>query len=329
MGARPVIANFSPVESGFLQEVIALYSDLRDIDVVNVHRLPEAEIIDRVKDAVVLFGDFTFQTPITREIIRAAKNAKLIQQPTEAVAHIDRRACAAAGLPLANAAGANEVGAAEHIIMTALCLLKKLTYLNQRMHRGEWLPEPALEAIGVFEAYGKTFGLIGMGRIGRAVAERLKPFGLRAVYYDPRRLTPQEEEAYALTAVDMDRLLAFSDLISLHLSLTDDTRGLIGAKELAAMKKTALLIQVGRGGLIDEAALFQALKSGAIAGAALDGFAEEPIPKDYPLLGLENVILTPQAAGATNEARPRQLELAIKNLIRVLRGEAPDHLVNV
>jgi len=328
MGDNHIIANFSPLPSDMLKGFIESYSDLTDIEVVNVHLLPEEEIVEKVANACVLFGDYTFKTPITKNIIRAAREARLIQQPTVGFEHIDHIACAESGLKLANAAGANEISVAEHTIMLALCLLKKLTFLDRRVHAGQWYSGDELNEMGVYEAYEKQYGLIGMGRIGKALAQRLKSFGMKVHYYDIIRLSPEEESEYDVTYLEFYELLKSSDIVSLHVPLIDATRGLIGEQELKTMKETAFLINVGRGGLVDEEALYRALKAKRIAGAALDVLSTEPVHEDHPLLGLDNVILTPHAAGTTREARPRHIEISIKNVIRALKGEEPYNVVN-
>jgi len=250
----------------------------------------------------------------------------LIQQPSVGYQHIDIDACAEAGIPVANTAGANTVSVAEYTVMAALCLIKRLLPAHRATVSGEW---KQME-VGAGDLAGKLWGLVGMGRIGRAVAELLMPFGVRMVYYDPMRLKQDDEKKYRLAFMDLLEIIRSADIISLHCPLTEKTRGLIGQTELSMMKSTALLINVARGEIIDENALAQALKDQKIGGAALDVFAEEPIGKTNPFVGMnsQNLMLTPHIAGATNESKMRIINAAITNIVKVLNGENPDFVVN-
>ena len=291
-------------------------SDLSDVEIVGVHQFPEEKIIDEVRDALIIIGDFTFNTPITRNIVMAAKGTRLIQQPSVGYQHVDIEACKEAGIPVANTGGANDISVAEHTIMMALSLLKKVIYANNETHRGKW---PQLE-VGGGELFGRQYGIIGMGRIGREVAKRLVPFGVNIVYYDITPLSKDVEKGLSVSFMDFETILKTSDIISLHLPLTDETKGMIGDGEIALMKPTAILINVGRGELVNEDALANAIKEGKIAGLGIDVFSEEPIRSDNPLIGLENVILTPHIAGVSNEAKGRIIAMAFENIVHVLMG---------
>jgi Lactate dehydrogenase and related dehydrogenases len=293
-----------------------------DFTIVDAHRFPEEKLIALATDADLILGDYTGATPITRRVAEAGKRLKLIQQPSVGYNHIDIDACRELNIPVANTPGANDIGVAEHTIMLALACLKKLTYINSRTHKGEWLFDRRRE-IGIFEINGKTYGLLGMGRTARAVAERLIPFGVKLLYYDVVRLSPEDEKRYSATYTPFDEILKTADVISLHLPLTPETQGIIDASKLAMMKSTAILINVGRGPLVDEAALADALRAKKLACAAADVFSEEPPPKDHPLFGLENAILTSHLAGSTLESGMRIMNMAMDNLARVMKGEKP------
>ena len=228
---------------------------------------------------------------------------------------------------MANTPGANDIGVAEHTVMLALACLKKLPLFNAKTHEGEWLFDRRRE-IGVFEINGKTYGLLGMGRTARAVAERLAPFGVRLLYYDIVRMSAEDEKRYHAAYAPLEEILKTADVVSLHLPLTRETEGIIGASMLALMKPTAVLINVGRGPLVDEAALAEALRSKKLAAAAIDVFSQEPPPRNHPLFGLENVILTPHLAGATLESAVRIINMALDNMGRALRGEKPLWVLN-
>ncbi len=294
---------------------------------VRMHRAGPGELSAGIADADFVLGDATSATKLDRTVIEAARQLKLIQQPSTGYNQIDIEACSERGIPVANTPGANDSSVGEHTVMLALACLKKLPFFNARTHAGEWL-FPDSQRIGVFEIEGKTYGLIGMGRTAREVARRLVPFGVRLLYYDLVRLPGGEEAALGATYAPIEEILLRSDIVSVHLPLAAGTRGIIDAKKLGLMKPSAVFINVGRGELVDEAALASALRDKKLGAAALDVFGTEPPPADHPLLGLENVILTPHLAGATNEARARIVSMAMDNIARVIRGEAPLWVVN-
>lgn len=297
-----------------------------DVEVIGANRLPDRIIAELVKDADVIFGDFTFNKKITGEMARAAKKARLIQQPSVGYKNIDVEACTAAGIPVANTAGANTVSVAEHVVMTALCMVKNLLMAHRTTAAGEWRQMD----IGAGELQGRHWGLIGMGRIGRAVAERLIPFGVRMTYYDVLRMGEKDEARYRAASSGLEDLLKTADIVSIHCPLTDETRGMISAGRLALMKPSAFIINVARGEVLDEQALVLALKEKRLAGAALDVFSEEPVGSDNPLLGLDgaNLVLTPHIAGVTQEAKMRIITAAVRNMVSVLNGGKPDFVIN-
>jgi glyoxylate reductase len=186
-----------------------------------------------------------------------------------------------------------------------------------------WGPETLLGQ----DVYGATLGIVGMGGIGREVAKRAAGFGMRVVYYSPRRKRDAEAETGARYAT-LDKVIAEADILTLHAPLTDETRHLVNAETLRTMKQTAVLVNTGRGGLVDQAALYEALRNGVIAAAAVDVTDPEPMPPDDPLLTLDNVIVTPHIASASVATRSRMALLAAENLVASLRGEAPEHAVN-
>jgi phosphoglycerate dehydrogenase-like enzyme len=321
------ILNTTPMPGRLLEGLIQGKAPGIAFSIKDVHRFQEEELIAEIADADLLVGDYTPGTPITRRVAFAAKTLKFIQQPSAGYNEIDINACREAGIPVANTPGANDVGVAEHTIMLALACLKKLTYFNAKTHEGEWLFEQR-RAVGIFEIDGKTYGLLGMGRTARAVALRLAPFGVKLLYSDIVRLSPDEEKMYQASYAPMEEILKTADIVSIHLPLTKETEGVIGKDLLALMKPSAILINVGRGPLVDEAALAEALRSKKLSMAAIDVFSTEPPPKDHPLFGLENVILTPHLAGSTRESGLRIIAMATDNLARVMKGEAPLWVVN-
>jgi glyoxylate reductase len=177
------------------------------------------------------------------------------------------------------------------------------------------------------DVHGACLGIVGLGAIGLEVAKRARGFGMRILYQDHRR-RPREERRYGLVHTDLDHLLREADFVSLHVPLTDDTRHLIGERELALMKPTAVLVNTARGPVVDQQALYRFLKERRIAAAALDVTEVEPIPMDDPLLTLDNVIIAPHIASASVNTRSRMASVAADNLLAALRGEEPPNCVN-
>ncbi|MGQ9513750.1 MAG: 2-hydroxyacid dehydrogenase [Thermoproteota archaeon] len=178
------------------------------------------------------------------------------------------------------------------------------------------------------DMHNKTIGIIGLGDIGSRVARRARGFGMRILYSDSIRKSPEVENELQATYVPLDTLLQMADIVSIHVPLTDKTRKMIGRRELSLMKKDAFLINTSRGGVIDEEALYDALKKGTISGAALDVLTEEPPSPDNPLLRMKNLIVTPHMASATEENRRRMAVVIAKDVTRVLEGRKPLYPLN-
>ncbi len=316
------IVNTAPLSGNGLKSLIETKVTGIDFNVIDAHKFSEEKLAAEFADADIVLGDYTGITPITRAVIKNAKKIKLIQQPSVGYNHIDVAACRQLGIPVANTPGANDIGVAEHTIMLALACLKNLPYYNENTHKGEWLFTEA-QRTGIFELNGKIYGLLGMGRTARAVAERLTPFGLKLLYYDIVKLSAAEEKKYGASFATMEEIFKNADVISIHLPLLSETTKIIDAAKLALMKPSAIIINVGRGALVDEKALAQALRDKKIAFAASDVFAEEPPPQNHPYFGLPNMILTCHLAGSTRESGGRIINMALENLARVLKGEKP------
>ena len=321
------ILNTTPMHGRALQKAFQAKASGIHFTIADAHRLPEDELMAAIADADLVLGDYSGGTPITRRVVSAAKQLKFIQQPSAGYNHIDVNACRDAGIPVANTPGANDSSVAEHTIMLILACLRKLTYFNAKTHEAEWLFDRRRE-VGTFDLGGKTVGLLGMGRTAQAVASRLAPFGVTLLYHSRARMNPADEKQYQATYASLEEILTVCDIVSIHLPLTQETEGIITADRLALMKPTAILINVGRGPLVDETALAEAVRSKKLSAAATDVFSKEPPPKDHPLFGVENVILTPHLAGSTLEAGTRVIGMATDNLARVLKGEKPLWLVN-
>lgn len=328
-----VVVCFSPLPAEFVRALIAPYRDRldRDVEVMVITDISDkAKLFEALKKADVIVGDYTFKIPITREMCYAMEKVKLIAQPSTGYDHIDVDACTERGIPVANIGGANAVTVAEYTIMVALALLRRLMEAHERTSRGEW-PQWELMEKGSFELYGKTWGIIGFGRIGREVAKRLKGFDMKVLYYDKVRPPPEVEAEYNVEYAPLHKLLKVSDVVSIHVPLTHETRGMIGERELRMMKPTAILINPARGEVVDEGALARALREGWIAGAAVDVYSVEPPGPDHPLLKVRgaNLILTPHIGGASTDSRVRIIQVTIENVIRALRGEELLNVVNL
>jgi phosphoglycerate dehydrogenase-like enzyme len=322
-----IVLSLAPLSAEIVKLLIQQTPDVPDFDVIPGHELSEKEVREAFSNADVVLGDYTFQQAITAETISAAQNLKLIQQPSVGYQHIDVGACTAKGINVANTAGANTVSVAEHTIAWGLCLLKNMLYAHTSAKAGRW----EQHGIRPAEMRGKVWGIVGFGRIGQAVAERLKPFQLsRILYHDVNRPAPSVEQKLAVAYADRDAILSQSDIISLHAPLTAATRNMIDESALNAMKQGAYLINVARAELVDEKALAEAIRKGKIGGAGIDVFSEEPVTMDHPLLGVESerLIFSPHTAGVTSEAAGVIINMAAANIARMLKGEQPESLVN-
>jgi phosphoglycerate dehydrogenase-like enzyme len=222
------IINTAPMSGTGLKKGIESSVQGLDFFVVDTHKFPEEKLAAEITDADIILGDYTGSTPITRRLVQVAKKLKFIQQPSVGYNHIDIAACKEFGIPVANTPGANDIGVAEHTLMLALACLKNLPFFNAKTHQGEWLFSQRRE-IGVFEINGKTYGLLGMGRTARAVAERLAPFGVKLLYYDIVRLSAEDEKKYQAAYAPMEEILKTADVVSLHLPLIPETTKIINA----------------------------------------------------------------------------------------------------
>jgi phosphoglycerate dehydrogenase-like enzyme len=321
------VLSLAPLPAEVVKFLIQQVPDVPDFDVISGNEMSEEEVKETFSEADVVLGDYTFKQKITADTISAARNLKLIQQPSVGYQHIDVDACTAKGIKVANTAGANTISVAEHTIACGLCLLKNMFHAHTSTKAGKWEQMNIKPA----ELKGKVWGIVGLGRIGQAVAERLKPFGLsRIIYYDSYRPGLSVEQELGVEYTEMTNILSQSDIISLHAPLTDVTRNMINEDALNSMKPGAYLINVARAELVDEKALAEAIRRVKIAGAGIDVFSEEPVTMNNPLLAVESekLLLSPHVAGVTDEAAGRIINMATANIARVLKGEKPESLVN-
>ncbi len=258
---------------------------------------------------------------IDEEVLSTAPRLRLVQHAGVGYDNVDLAACGRAGVPLALMPLNVETGVAEHAILLILAVYKQLLRMDAAVRAGRW-PNWALRA-SCFELAGKTLGLIGFGRVGRAVARRARAFDASIVYHDLIRAPRDVEEAVGAVPLTLDALLDRADIVSVHVPLTTETRGLIGARELRLLQPHAVLINTARGPVIDETALIEALATGRIAGAGLDVLEREPPDPGNPLLRLENVVLTPHIGTGTRDAFAAKMRGSAANIRRVASGERP------
>ncbi len=263
---------------------------------------------------------------ITEEIIAGASKLKVIGQHGTGTDYIDVEAASKRGIAVVNAPRANYLSVAEYTIMVILALSYKLLVADRYLRAGKWTMRNRLDA---HELQGRKAGIVGLGRIGREVARKcILAFGIEVCGFDPYVSEDQLMGLDITLCNNLEELLSKSDFVTIHVPLTQRTRGLIGKKEISQMKRTAYLINASRGGVIDEEALIEMLQSDKIAGAALDVFEKEPPDQDNPLLKTTNTILTPHSASRTEEAKIRMALQVVEEVLKVLRGEQPTHIAN-
>jgi phosphoglycerate dehydrogenase-like enzyme len=323
---KKILLSLAPVSVDTLKSLIQRSPGVPEFDVIDGHDLGGEELATAFAKTDVVLGTWTFKR-IGKDLVARAGTLKLIQQPSIGYDNIDLKACSERGILVANAPTGNVATVAEHTIAMALALVRKLVRANAGVREGRW----DRLTLAPSEIGGKTWGVVGFGEIGRAVALRLRPFGLAKVLYAaPHQASKGVEEQYGVEYSPLPTLLKASDIVSLHVPLIDSTRNLIDAGALSSMKSGAYLINLSRGGVVDEAALADALLKQVIAGAATDVFVEEPLGAADPLLKVpeDKILFTPHIAGMSPESMRRILMDSAENIARALAGQPPLHVVN-
>jgi glyoxylate reductase len=275
--------------------------------------IPRSELLARVAGKHALICLLTDR--VDAEVLDAAKDLRVVANIAVGYNNIDVDVCRARGLIVTNTPDVLTNACADFTWALILGITRRIGEAERQLRRGEWKGWALNHMLGM-ELRGKRLGLVGVGRIGRAVAERAPAFGMNVVYHARRPVDMAAEY------LPLDRLLATADVVSLHCPLTPETHHLIDQKALTKMKRTAYLINTARGPVVDEAALAWGLQQRLIAGAALDVYEKEP--EVHPdLLGLENVMLIPHIASATTETRTAMADLAVSNVLAVLNGAPP------
>jgi len=301
-----------------------------DLSWENILRLGDVTMYDRTApgDAAARIGDAEIvlinKTPITAQVLDACPNLKLICVEATGYNIVDCDAARQRGVPVCNipAYATNAVAQFTFALLLELC--NRVGHHDRRVHDGAWssCPDFCFWDLPQMELYGKTFGIIGYGSIGRAVAKIAQAFGMRVLAYSRTR-----RAEYGDVYTDLDTLLAQSDVVSLHCPLFPETKGLINAETIAKMKDGAILLNTARGPLLDEEAVANALKSGKLRGVGVDVASAEPIPGDSPLLTAPNCVITPHMAWAPIEARQRIMDILEQNIRAYLSG-SPINVVN-
>ncbi len=281
--------------------------------------LPEMVIVNSLDeqkyDAEVVVA--TTFTKLGKKELERFPNLKYVQIASTGYDNVDVEEVKRKGAILCNIPTANKQSVAEHVIAFTLQFLKDTIFLNNELRNRNW---PMLT--GSRDLEGKVFGIVGMGMIGTQLAKRLLPFNVTILYYDLKRLSEEEEEGLGVNFVTLDYLLSNSDIISLHLPLTDKTRNMFSEKEFSMMKDGAIFINTARGELVDENSLISAIRNKGIK-AGLDVFSKEPPDFNSPLFAMDNVLLSPHIAGVTIESQQRFLTDTISNVLRFAQGLEP------
>lgn len=263
---------------------------------------------------------------IDAPLIDAARNLKAISQMAVGFDNIDIEAATRRGIPVGNTPGILTETTADFAWALLMAAARRVVEADKEVREGIWRPWGPDVLTGV-DVYGATLGIIGFGRIGKAMARRASGFQMEVLYNDPH-CQPEEETEIQAQCVDLDELLARADFVSLHTYLSKETHHLMGRDQFQKMKSSAIIVNTSRGPVVDPDALHWALTNGIIAAAALDVTEPEPIPNDSPLLQLNNIIIAPHIASASKATRKRMANIAVDNLLAGLRGEPMPHCAN-
>ncbi len=286
---------------------------------------PRGTIIENIADAEGLLCLLTDK--IDAPLMDKAPKLKVISNIAVGFDNIDIDAAAKRGIVVGNTPGVLTETTADFAFALMLAAGRRVAEGDRNVRAGKWKTWGPMILLGQ-DVFGSSLGIIGMGRIGVAVARRAKGFGMKIMYSDVIRQQPQTEKELGLEYVEMEKLLAESDFITLHTNLTPETHHLIGQEQFKKMKRTCILINTSRGPIVDNMALYEALRDGKIAYAGLDVTEPEPIPIDHPLLKLENIIIAPHIASASVTTRTKMGMMAAENLIAGLKGEPLPNPVN-
>ena len=309
------IACFDQHEPEVKQILLSILPRGFSLEIASENTLEERIRIAKDADFIL-----TGWTAVEKEVLENAKKLKFVQKMGIGYDKIDVSEAKKRGIPVAITAGANAMPVAEFALMLMLAVYRKLPYVDKNLRQGLWLKNRMrAETRSLF---GKTVGILGFGNIGKMLCRLLRPFSARILYYDIVRPSREEEEALGVEyCQNVEKLLASSDVVSVHLPLTNGTRNIINELNISSFKKGAILVNTSRGGVVSEAALYKALTNGTLAGAGIDVFEDEPPSFENPLFALENVVVTPHMAGAVLDNVINVGKHSFENMLKVLDGK--------
>ena len=318
MALRTVIPDdFPPAYQG--QKELDALAPYGEVVIYNTKAADSKELIERLRGAAALINVRAY-TRLDEEVISALPDLKTIAIMGTGTDNVDLEAATRHGVVVTNTPGVSTASVAELTFALLLAAARHVALADAAARKGQWRHEEGVEL------EGKTIGLIGLGAIGRKVASIAHGFGMKVVAWSMTRDEERARQA-GVTLMEFDEVLKTADVVSLHLRASPQTAGIVGRRELALMKPTAILVNTARGALVDEAALADALASKRLRAAGLDVFVREPLPADSPLLKLENVVLSPHAGWVTAEASERMRRMPVDNLIAFFEGR-PVNVVN-
>jgi len=317
----PAVAREAPVEERYSLELEALH-DVAEL--VEVEGTSREAFIDAARDADAILTSWGVR--IDQEVIDNLRQCAIVGVGSVGVDMVDVDAATEAGIVVTNTPDIFIEEVADHTLMLLLACARRVKIMDKMVSSGDWYKgRPVLNEIP--RLWGQTLGLISFGNVATAVARRAKPFGMHIIACDPY-VTELKMTAEGVEPVSFEELLARSDYVSVHPGLNDSSRGMLSDAQFAAMKDSAVVINCGRGPVIDESALIRALQQNEIAAAGLDVLEHEPPAADNPLLQMDNVIITPHAASATTRMRPETRRRAAREVALVLKGKWPMSCVN-
>ena len=309
------------------QPGVELLEEVCDVEVNPDEAPPTRELLIRkVQDVDGILCLLTDR--IDADLIDLAPNLKVVSSMSVGYDHIDVEAATKKGVYVTFTPGVLTEATADFTWALLMAVSRRVIEADRYLRAGKWKIQWSPTHFLGSDLTGKTLGIIGLGRIGEAIAQRARGFNMNVLYFGRTRAEQEKEQRLNIEFVPLERLLRESDFVTVHVPITDETKHLINEERLRQMKPTAYLVNTSRGPVIDQAVLTRALRERWIAGAGLDVFEKEPIDPNDPLINLENVVLTPHIASATTEARSKMAEVAAKNLISVLEGTPPQFLVN-
>lgn len=303
-------------------EPLKAWADVRQWPTVEVN-MPHDKLVEIIKEAEILWTIMDNQ--VSRELIESAPNLKLICNLAVGYNNIDVAAAKEFGVAVTNTPGVLTDTTADLAFTLMLTTARRIVEASDELRNGDWTYWGVNQLAGV-DIFGAKLGIIGMGRIGEAVAHRAKGFNMDVIYHNRSRKVEAEEQ-FGFEYRALDDLLSESDFIVVLTPLTPETKGLIGERELALMKNSAVLINVARGGIVQEDALYNALKNNVIWAAGSDVFEKEPIDLNHPLLTLKNFVALPHIGSATLRTRKNMMEMNIQSMISYSKGNPIDHRV--